>query len=179
MWSSSNVYDETTPEHGGNKVQEASYIKEDIEPERKGLLLIKRNIVALQKSQLPYSRTMPQNRQELVESIEQDRKVLSAYFKRLSSQRDEATSPIAAPPAADTPAPHRNSYDLFFESACISVKSLPPKLAAEAKSRISQIITEFEIRAVSEMEEQQEHEMRAQTRMDNMSGVVYEFRPCS
>lgn len=73
-----------------------------LQTERKSLLLIKRNNVALQKRQLPYSRPMPQNRQELVESIEQDRKVLSAYFKKLSSQRDEVTSPNAAPPAADS-----------------------------------------------------------------------------
>ncbi|XP_043654315.1 protein suppressor of variegation 3-7 isoform X2 [Drosophila teissieri] len=180
MWSTSNAYEKTTSENGDNEVHEANYIKEEdhIESERKSSLLIKRNNIALRRNQLPYSRPMPQNRQELVKSIEQDRELLAAYFKRLSSQREEVSLPDAAPPAADPPVPQRNSYDLFFESACISVKGLPPKLAAEAKSRISQIITEFEIRAISEMEEQ-ERRMRVQTRMDSASGLVYEFRPCS
>ncbi|XP_039492010.1 protein suppressor of variegation 3-7 isoform X1 [Drosophila santomea] len=181
MWSTSNAYEKMTTENEDSEVHEARYIKEEDhieQPERKSSQLIKRNNIALRRNQLPYLRPMPQNRQELVKSIEQDRELLAAYFKRLSSQRDEVTSPDAAPSAADPPVPQRNSYDLFFESACISVKGLPPKLAAEAKSRISQIITEFEIRAISEMEEQ-ERKMRAQTRMDNASGVVYEFRPCS
>ncbi|EDV54161.1 protein suppressor of variegation 3-7 isoform X2 [Drosophila erecta] len=180
MSSTSNAYDKMTTKNGDNEVHKTTYIKEEdhLMHERKSSLLIKRNNITLRRNQLPYSRPMPQNRMELVRSIEQDRELLAAYFKRLSSQRDEVPSSGAAPPAADPPVPQRNSYDLFFESACISVKGLPPKLAAEAKSRISQIITEFEIRAISEMEEQ-ECKMLAQTRMDNASGVVYEFRPCS
>jgi len=80
----------------------------------------------------------------------------------------------------------RDSYDLFFESACISIKSLPPKLAAEAKSRISQIITEFELRAISEEEEKQQQQQQQQQLVktvrvseskDASSGIVYEFQP--
>lgn len=74
----------------------------------------------------------------------------------------------------------RDSYDLFFESACISIKSLPPKLAAEAKSRISQIITEFELRAISEEEAQQiaqNRRVKNEALVEPSSEIVYEFQP--
>lgn len=51
--------------------------------------------------------------------------------------------------------PPKDSFDLFFESAAASVKSLPPKLAAELKSRVSQILSEFELRAICEKEAQE------------------------
>ncbi|XP_073819125.1 ravus isoform X2 [Musca autumnalis] len=49
----------------------------------------------------------------------------------------------------------KDSFDLFFESAAASVKSLPPKLAAELKSRVSQLLSEFELRAICEKEAQE------------------------
>lgn len=127
---------------------------------------------------------MPQTRQELLQSIGEQRGVLGAYFQRLNEQKAETSNTAAAAfnssPATSIPVtPPRNSYDLFFESACISVKSLPPKLAAEAKSRISQIITEFEIRAISQQEEQQAAAQNGrQHKLDEAAGIVYEFHPC-
>nr|XP_017007634.2 uncharacterized protein LOC108064559 [Drosophila takahashii] len=173
MWNRPKVYENRTAKNEENDQEEASYVKEEdhIKPERSSSLRLNNTNMSIKRSQLPYSRPIPQNREELLQSIGRDREVLGAYFQRLTSQREDAKSPDVAPP--NPPAPQRNSYDLFFESACISVKGLPPKLAAEAKSRISQIITEFEIRAISELEAQQER------RMDNASGIVYEFRPCS
>ncbi|EDV43341.2 uncharacterized protein Dana_GF18442, isoform A [Drosophila ananassae] len=127
---------------------------------------------------------MPQTRQELLQSIGEQREILGAYFQRLNEQKAETSTSsataIGSSSATSIPVtPPRNSYDLFFESACISVKSLPPKLAAEAKSRISQIITEFEIRAISQQEERQAAAQQGrQHRLDETAGVVYEFHPC-
>ncbi|XP_060646752.1 protein suppressor of variegation 3-7 [Drosophila nasuta] len=134
------------------------------------------------------------NREELLASIKRDRTILNAYFQELATRNSQAalqkekltnigTTKVAA-------VRHRDSYDLFFESACISIKSLPPKLGAEAKSRISQIITEFEIRAISEQEAQQEKEKEKQQiaktvrvsnepLVDPSSGIVYEFQAYS
>uniref|UniRef100_A0A6P4FEQ0 Uncharacterized protein LOC108048057 n=1 Tax=Drosophila rhopaloa TaxID=1041015 RepID=A0A6P4FEQ0_DRORH len=176
MWNTSKVYEKNTAKNEECGEEEAAYIKEEdnLKPERTSSLLINRIHMSLRQNQLPYSKPIPQNREELLQSIGRDREVLGAYFQKLSSQQ----SPAPSPPAPNPPIPQRNSYDLFFESACVSVKGLPPKLAAEAKSRISQIITEFEIRAISEIEAQQERQMQNQTRRDGASEIVYEFRPC-
>ncbi|KAH8288732.1 hypothetical protein KR054_008823 [Drosophila jambulina] len=162
------------------------------------------------RNQRRYCKPPPQNRQELLQSIERDRGVLGAYLQKVNSQQEDiTTSPASAPlappalsapqasPAVSAPqdppaltAPsvppvqQRCSYDLFFESACITVKNLPPKLAAEAKSRISQIITEFEIRAIEMEALQQQRQTKdtcrssSDTPVDNKSGIVYEFHPC-
>lgn len=50
--------------------------------------------------------------------------------------------------------PVRDSLDLFFDSICSTVKSLPPKLATEGKVRVMQLIGELELRAISEREAQ-------------------------
>ncbi|EDW83271.1 uncharacterized protein Dwil_GK22771 [Drosophila willistoni] len=47
----------------------------------------------------------------------------------------------------------RGSLELFFDSICATVKSLPPKLATEGKIRVMQLIGELELRAISEQEE--------------------------
>ncbi|XP_064551041.1 protein suppressor of variegation 3-7-like [Drosophila montana] len=126
------------------------------------------------------------NREELLQSIVRDRTLLNDYFQSLATKESlqKESSTITITPKA-VPLQQRDSYDLFFESACISIKSLPPKLAAEAKSRISQIITEFELRAISEQEAQQEKEKQQiaktvrvsnEQSMDSSSGIVYEFQ---
>jgi len=46
----------------------------------------------------------------------------------------------------------RDSLDLFFDSICATVKSLPPKLATEGKIRVMQLIGELELRAINERE---------------------------
>ncbi|XP_034487571.1 uncharacterized protein LOC117791797 [Drosophila innubila] len=48
--------------------------------------------------------------------------------------------------------PSRDSLDLFFDSICATVKSLPPKLATEGKIRVMQLIGELELRAINERE---------------------------
>ncbi|ALC47540.1 Ravus [Drosophila busckii] len=50
--------------------------------------------------------------------------------------------------------PPRDSLELFFDSICATVKSLPPKLATEGKIRVMQLIGELELRAIGEREEQ-------------------------
>lgn len=126
------------------------------------------------------------NREELLQSIVRDRTLLNDYFQSLATKESlQKESPTITMTPKAVPMQQRDSYDLFFESACISIKSLPPKLAAEAKSRISQIITEFELRAISEQEAQQEKEKQhiAKTvrvsneqAIDSSSGIVYEFQ---
>ncbi|KAM8702971.1 hypothetical protein ACLKA7_005332 [Drosophila subpalustris] len=133
------------------------------------------------------------NREELLQSITRDRALLHAYFQELSARGEESHPTTQKDPSAQKvqQIQQRDSYDLFFESACISIKSLPPKLAAEAKSRISQIITEFELRAISEEEAQREREKTQQQQKQQIvktvrvsenedtssSGIVYEFQP--
>ncbi|XP_034115846.1 uncharacterized protein LOC117575669 isoform X1 [Drosophila albomicans] len=46
----------------------------------------------------------------------------------------------------------RDSLDLFFDSICATVKTLPPKLATEGKIRVMQLIGELELRAINERE---------------------------
>jgi len=48
------------------------------------------------------------------------------------------------------PLKQKNHIDLFFESVSSSVKALTPKLIAEAKMRVSQLICELELRALTE-----------------------------
>uniref|UniRef100_A0A1A9WMI4 BESS domain-containing protein n=1 Tax=Glossina brevipalpis TaxID=37001 RepID=A0A1A9WMI4_9MUSC len=48
------------------------------------------------------------------------------------------------------PLKEKNHVDLFFDSVSSSVKALSPKLIAETKMRVSQLICEMEIRAISE-----------------------------
>ncbi|XP_017144602.1 bifunctional lysine-specific demethylase and histidyl-hydroxylase NO66 [Drosophila miranda] len=49
-------------------------------------------------------------------------------------------------------APPRDSLELFFDSICSTVKSLPPKLATEGKIRVMQLIGELELRALSDQD---------------------------
>ncbi|XP_034664445.1 uncharacterized protein LOC117898873 [Drosophila subobscura] len=51
-----------------------------------------------------------------------------------------------------TPTPPRDSLELFFDSVCATVKSLPPKLATEGKIRVMQLIGELELRAFSDQD---------------------------
>lgn len=122
------------------------------------------------------------NRDELLQKIIRDRSLLNTYCQNLATRDAASPSPSLCTRNGvlkAVPVIQRDSYDLFFESACISIKSLPPKLAAEAKSRISQIITEFELRAISEEEAQQIAQNRRvkNEALVEPSGVVYEFQP--
>lgn len=127
------------------------------------------------------------NRNELLQKIIRDRTLLNTYCQDLATRDSASLSPSPSPSPSTrngvlktAPIIQRDSYDLFFESACISIKSLPPKLAAEAKSRISQIITEFELRAISEEEAQQiaqNRRVKNEALVEPSSGIVYEFQP--
>lgn len=59
-----------------------------------------------------------------------------------------------APPPVPPQLPPKDSFDLFFESVSATVKALPPKLGAEVKSQVSQLIANFELRAICEKEAQ-------------------------
>ncbi|KAH8335485.1 hypothetical protein KR074_003008, partial [Drosophila pseudoananassae] len=59
-------------------------------------------------------------------------------------------SPISSQSAPERPP--RDSVELFFDSICATVKSLPPKLATEGKIRVMQLIGELELRAMGEQE---------------------------
>lgn len=123
------------------------------------------------------------NRDELLQKIIRDRTLLKTYCQDLARRDSASLSPSSLTRNGvlkKAPILQRDSYDLFFESACISIKSLPPKLAAEAKSRISQIITEFELRAISEEEAQQiaqNRRVKNEALVEPSSGIVYEFQP--
>lgn len=82
------------------------------------------------------------NRKEglkLLMQIQQDKNELMESFRELIG--------VQLPQA-----PHRekNHVDLFFESVSSSVKALSPKLVAEAKMRVSQLICELELRALKD-----------------------------
>nr|XP_016943842.2 protein suppressor of variegation 3-7 [Drosophila suzukii] len=63
--------------------------------------------------------------------------------RQLQSYQLQQMSPITPP---------RDSLELFFDSICATVKSLPPKLATEGKIRVMQLIGELELRALGEQE---------------------------
>lgn len=74
--------------------------------------------------------------------IHQDKNELMESFRELmGSQRALSHTP---------PPKEKNHVDLFFESVSSSVKALSPKLVAEAKMRVSQLICELELRGLSE-----------------------------
>ncbi|XP_037710814.1 protein suppressor of variegation 3-7-like [Drosophila subpulchrella] len=63
--------------------------------------------------------------------------------RQLQSYQLQQMSPIT---------PQRDSLELFFDSICATVKSLPPKLATGGKIRVMQLIGELELRALGEQE---------------------------
>ncbi|KAM8702972.1 hypothetical protein ACLKA7_005333 [Drosophila subpalustris] len=83
------------------------------------------------------------NRKEglkLLMQIQQDKNELMESFRELIGVQ----LPHAPPPR------DKNHVDLFFESVSSSVKALSPKLVAEAKMRVSQLICELELRALND-----------------------------
>ncbi|KMZ05078.1 protein suppressor of variegation 3-7 isoform X1 [Drosophila simulans] len=79
---------------------------------------------------------------KLLMQIHQDKNELMESFRELmGSQRTLSHTP---------PPKEKNHVDLFFESVSSSVKALSPKLVAEAKMRVSQLICELELRGLSE-----------------------------
>lgn len=75
--------------------------------------------------------------------IQKDKSELMDSFKELMG----ASTPHLSPPR------EKNHVDLFFESVSSSVKALSPKLIAETKMRVSQLICELELRALTESEQ--------------------------
>lgn len=74
--------------------------------------------------------------------IQKDKSELMDSFKELMGN----SVPQHSPPR------EKNHVDLFFESVSSSVKALSPKLIAETKMRVSQLICELELRALTENE---------------------------
>ncbi|XP_061397563.1 protein suppressor of variegation 3-7-like [Musca vetustissima] len=85
---------------------------------------------------------------KLLLQIQKDKNELMDSFKELMGNNMTVT-----------PAPkEKNHVDLFFESVSSSVKALSPKMIAEAKMRVSQLICELELRALTENDQQhQQH----------------------
>lgn len=73
--------------------------------------------------------------------IQQDKNDLMESFRDLIGIQ----MPHPPPPPKE-----KNHVDLFFESVSSSVKALSPKLVAEAKMRVSQLICELELRALKD-----------------------------
>uniref|UniRef100_A0A1B0AGQ4 BESS domain-containing protein n=1 Tax=Glossina pallidipes TaxID=7398 RepID=A0A1B0AGQ4_GLOPL len=99
----------------------------------------KNELVAVRRSLL-----LKSNRLKLLKRIDKERNELD---KCLRNQRTPDVSHML-----NTIVPQKDSFDLFFESMSCTVKALPPKLAAEVKSRVSQLVAEFELRAILERE---------------------------
>lgn len=77
---------------------------------------------------------------KLLMQIQKDKSELMDSFKEFMG----GNMPHNSPPR------EKNHVDLFFESVSSSVKALSPKLVAEAKMRVSQLICELELRALNE-----------------------------
>ncbi|XP_004533610.1 protein suppressor of variegation 3-7 [Ceratitis capitata] len=79
-------------------------------------------------------------RMKLLMQIQKDKNDLMDSFRELMG------------PQQQSPKIEKNHVDLFFESVSSSVKALSPKLIAETKMRVSQLICELELRALTENE---------------------------
>lgn len=82
---------------------------------------------------------------KLLMQIQQDKNELMESFRELIGVQ------LPHPPLKE-----KNHVDLFFESVSSSVKALSPKLIAEAKMRVSQLICELELRGLRDNDEQGE-----------------------
>ena len=92
---------------------------------------------------IPQAQSQPETeRMQLLMQIQKDKNDLMDSFKELMN-----TNSFVSTTAKD-----RNHVDLFFESVSSSVKALTPKLVAEAKMRVSQLICELELRALTDTE---------------------------
>ncbi|XP_067628059.1 protein suppressor of variegation 3-7-like [Eurosta solidaginis] len=80
-------------------------------------------------------------RMKLLMQIQKDKNDLMDSFRELMGG-----------PSQQSPPKEKNHVDLFFESVSSSVKALSPKLIAETKMRVSQLICELELRALTENE---------------------------
>ncbi|XP_055902532.1 protein suppressor of variegation 3-7-like isoform X2 [Eupeodes corollae] len=79
------------------------------------------------------------DRKKLLLQIQKDKNELMSSFNELFSN-------------VSVEKKERNHVDLFFDSVSSSVKALTPKLIAEAKMRVSQLVCELELRAITENE---------------------------
>ncbi|BFF90917.1 protein suppressor of variegation 3-7 [Drosophila madeirensis] len=78
---------------------------------------------------------------KLLMQIHQDKNELMESFRELMGSNQSTHTP---------PPKEKNHVDLFFESVSSSVKALSPKLIAEAKMRVSQVICELELRGLKD-----------------------------
>ncbi|XP_017058533.1 protein suppressor of variegation 3-7 isoform X2 [Drosophila ficusphila] len=85
---------------------------------------------------------------KLLMQIHQDKNELMDSFRELMGSQRSLNH--AVPPK------EKNHVDLFFESVSSSVKALSPKLVAEAKMRVSQLICELELRGLKETSPQED-----------------------
>lgn len=89
----------------------------------------------------PKKAAVKKERMKLLMQIQKDKNDLMDSFRELMGA-----------PGQQSPKIEKNHVDLFFESVSSSVKALSPKLIAETKMRVSQLICELELRALTENE---------------------------
>lgn len=89
----------------------------------------------------PKKAGVKKERMKLLMQIQKDKNDLMDSFRELMGA-----------PGQPSPKKEKNHVDLFFESVSSSVKALSPKLIAETKMRVSQLICELELRALTENE---------------------------
>ncbi|XP_018799131.1 PREDICTED: protein suppressor of variegation 3-7-like [Bactrocera latifrons] len=89
----------------------------------------------------PKKAGVKKERMKLLMQIQKDKNDLMDSFRELMGT-----------PGQQSPKKEKNHVDLFFESVSSSVKALSPKLIAETKMRVSQLICELELRALTENE---------------------------
>ncbi|XP_054726490.1 protein suppressor of variegation 3-7-like [Anastrepha obliqua] len=106
------------------------------------------------------NRSFKLDRFKLLKRIDRDRNALNEYYLIRKRQHSPAVQQC------------KDTFDLFFDSVCATVKALPPKLGAEVKGRISQLIAEFELRAICEREAQQCSLTLPSTTTENTAMVV-------
>ncbi|XP_073818129.1 uncharacterized protein [Musca autumnalis] len=123
-------------------------------------MLSKPNIIRQRKmvkpEEIPEEEEMPDRKEgmKLLLQIQKDKNELMDSFKELMGN----SMAIPVPPPKE-----KNHVDLFFESVSSSVKALSPKMIAEAKMRVSQLICELELRALTENDQQQQQQQQHQT----------------
>ncbi|XP_017082709.2 protein suppressor of variegation 3-7 [Drosophila eugracilis] len=121
-------------------IEEVTVPKQELLSEAEATTKIAESSPSLPRRSESSSATSNQDGLKLLMQIHQDKNDLMDSFRELmGSQR------LHTPPPKE-----KNHVDLFFESVSSSVKALSPKLVAEAKMRVSQLICELELRGLRE-----------------------------
>ncbi|XP_036323525.1 protein suppressor of variegation 3-7-like [Rhagoletis pomonella] len=103
---------------------------------------------------LPTSSTLKQEKSRASSpkkvGVKKERMKLLMQIQKDKNDLMDSFRDLMGVPNQQSPPKDKNHVDLFFESVSSSVKALSPKLIAEAKMRVSQLICELELRALTE-----------------------------